>query len=76
MICYQFQITAFKLNQRNGVTVQKTTMKEMSCKRLPEINFSAKNDFLTQGWSFFFTKLSSCEGKTIASFIEYNGTVC
>lgn len=53
MICYQFQITAFKLNQRNGVTVQKTTMKEMSCKRLPEINVSAKNDFLTQGWSFF-----------------------
>lgn len=53
MICYQFQITAFKLNQRNDVTVQKTTMKGMSCKRLPEINFSAKNDFLTQGWSFF-----------------------
>lgn len=75
MICYQFQITAFKLNQRNDVTVQKTTMKGMSCKRLPEINFSAKNDFLTQGWSLF-TKLSSCEGKTIASFIEYNGTVC
>lgn len=44
-ICYQFLITAFKLNQRYGVTVQITTMKGMSCKKLPEINFYAKNVF-------------------------------